>query len=128
MQAAFPNVYAFPTSDTNLLQNIEVVATKGSESYTEADFTRLARSRVDVVGLNLTTEVGNYMNASDIETEDVPTLTDDFAPVDKLLDPQLGRRYVVSQNESEESLGGLPEPVIAGSLTAMVESTRTHPA
>lgn len=122
MQAAFPNVYAFPTSDTELLQNIEVVATKETEPYTAAELSRLARSRVDAVGLNLTTEVSNYMNASDIETDDVPTLTDDFAPVDKLLDPQLGRRYVVSRNGSDERIDQPPAPFMSASVSGIAHS------
>jgi spermidine synthase len=100
MGEVFPQVYAFPTSDTSLLQNIELVATKRDSLLTAAAFQRLARDRRERVGLDLTGEVQNYLNASDIETEDVPTLTDDFAPVDRLLDPQLGRRYVVSRNVS----------------------------
>lgn len=100
MSEVFPRVYAFPTSNTELLQNIELIATKQDRRLSKADFRRLARERREQVGLDLTAEVENYLNASDIETEDVPTLTDDFAPVDRLLDPQLGRRYVVSRNVS----------------------------
>jgi hypothetical protein len=32
-----------------------------------------------------------------VPTEDVPVLRDDRAPVDRLLDPMLGRRYVIEQ-------------------------------
>lgn len=109
MRQAFPHVYAFPTSNTELLQNIELLATKGDTAYTEAAFRRLAREHRERVGLDLTVEVSYYLNASDIPTDDVPVLTDEYAPVDRLLDPQLGRRYVVSRNNTTAVLGPIWE-------------------
>ncbi|MFB6111076.1 MAG: spermidine synthase [Halobacteriaceae archaeon] len=110
LQQAFPHVYAFPTSETPLLQNIELVALKQAEGFTEAEFRQLARDRRAAVGLNLTTEVSNYLNATDVPTGDVPILTDEYAPVDRLLDPQLGRRYVIERNNSSRTLGPLVTP------------------
>jgi hypothetical protein len=34
-----------------------------------------------------------------VPTDDVPVLTDDRAPVDDLLDPMLGRRYVIERTD-----------------------------
>lgn len=115
MSQVFPNVYAFPTSDTPLLQNIEVVASRSETRYTEADLTRRAREREARVGLNLTDEVARYLGPGDVRTDDVPILTDDFAPVDRLLDPQLGRRYVVERNTSNTTALG-PGPSVPGTL------------
>jgi spermidine synthase len=92
MQRAFPHVYAFPTSNTNSLQNIEVVATKG-EPLTQAELERLAKTRD--VGIDLTDAVQGYVPPSAVRTNDVPLLTDDHAPVDALLQGQVGKRYVV---------------------------------
>jgi len=100
MERAFEHVYAFPTSDTPLLQNIEVIATNRDLGYSEADLLARARARQARVGLNLTTEIRQYVPAADVPTDDVPVLTDDYAPVDQLLDPQLGRRYVVERNNT----------------------------
>jgi spermidine synthase len=112
MQQAFAHVYAFPTSDTELLQNIELLAIKSEAGYTEAELRQLARAQEDRVGLDLTVEVSQYLNASDIETDDVPVLTDDYAPVDQLLDPQLGRRYVVSRNNTTAALAPVARPAV----------------
>lgn len=95
MQRAFPHVYAFPTSDTNALQNIEVVATKG-RPWTRAELERLARTRD--VGIDLTDAVTQFTPPSAVKTSDVPVLTDDHAPVDALLQGQVGKRYVVVEN------------------------------
>jgi spermidine synthase len=97
MQRAFPHVYAFPTTDTTALQNIELVATKG-DSRTEAELRALARTRN--IGIDLTDAVTQYTPASDVRTSDVPLLTDSHAPVDALLQGQVGKRYVVVQNNS----------------------------
>ena len=99
MNQAFAHVYSFPTSDTTFLQNIEVVATKRSAPYPKAELHELNRERD--VGLNLSGEIEQYRNADDVPTDDVPVLRDDKAPVDRLLDPQLGRRYVIEKNGTE---------------------------
>ncbi|MFB6218443.1 MAG: spermidine synthase [Halobacteriaceae archaeon] len=96
MRAVFPHVYAFPTSDTPFLQNVELVATKG-EGVSEAELVRRARARAERVGLNLTDEARRYRGPGAVPTDDVPVLRDDRAPVQRLLDPQLGRRYVVER-------------------------------
>ncbi|MFC7046858.1 spermidine synthase [Halobacteriaceae archaeon GCM10025711] len=97
MQAAFPQVYSFPTSDTPFLKNIELVATKQSGVVTRAELRE--RNAERDIGIDLSAEVEQYTAASEVPTDDVPVLTDDRAPVDKLLDPQLGRRYVLERSE-----------------------------
>jgi spermidine synthase len=104
MQRAFPHVYAFPTTDTTALQNIEVVATKG-QPRSEAEIRELARTRD--VGIDLTGAVAQYMPPSEVNTDGVPVLTDSHAPVDALLQGQVGKRYVVVQNNSTGSAGSL---------------------
>lgn len=108
MNAVFPNVYSFPTSRTTLLQNIELVATKQPEGFTKAELHE--RNREREIGINLSDEIDQYRNASDVPTDDVPVLRDEKAPVDRLLDPQLGRRYVIEKNgtETPASLGSPP--------------------
>ncbi|MFB6105113.1 MAG: spermidine synthase [Halobacteriaceae archaeon] len=98
MQRPFEHVYAFPTSETPLLQNIEVVATNRELGYSMADLLARARARREYVGLNLTAEIRQYVPGTAVDTSDVPVLTDEYAPVEQLLDPQLGRRYVIERN------------------------------
>lgn len=107
MQEAFPHVYAFPTSDTDSLQNIEVVATKGPPR-SQAELQRLAAERD--VGIDLTDEVQRYTTASEVETGDVPVLTDEHAPVDALLQGQVGKEYVVVENETTTTDAVAPPP------------------
>lgn len=91
MATVFPQVYTFPTTGGGAIQNVEVVATRNETRLTEAEL--LARERRQDVGLDLEDEVRNYRRPP--ETGDVPVLRDDRAPVDSLLDPMVGQRYVV---------------------------------
>ncbi|WP_336342770.1 spermidine synthase [Halalkalicoccus ordinarius] len=97
MNQVFPQVYSFPTSGTGAIQNIEVVATKDDDRLTRAEL-RERNERRDV-GIDLNEEVGTYRAPP--ETDDVPVLRDDRAPVDSLLDPMVGQRYVIEESERE---------------------------
>ncbi|WP_299268850.1 spermidine synthase [Halorientalis sp.] len=93
LSRVYPQVYSFPTSGGSVVQNIEVVATKSDQRVSQ---TRLeARDERRDIGIGLSRELTNYQ--ADVETGGVPVLTDDRAPVDALLEPMAGRRYVVSQ-------------------------------
>ncbi|UWG48804.1 Spermidine synthase [Halanaeroarchaeum sp. HSR-CO] len=100
MKEAFPYVYAFPTSETVFLQNIEVVASK--QQLTRGQLQTRAEERD--VGVPLETAVSRMMDSDTIRTDDVPVLRDDKAPVDELLDSQLDRRYVVSETNETASV------------------------
>ncbi|USZ68331.1 fused MFS/spermidine synthase [Halorussus salilacus] len=99
MARVFPQVYAFPTSETGAVQNIELVATKNDTRITEAQL-RERNDRRDI-GIDLSAEIESYRH--DESTDDVPVLTDDHAPVDSLMDPMMGQRYVVEESERNES-------------------------
>ncbi|MFB6082366.1 MAG: spermidine synthase [Halanaeroarchaeum sp.] len=94
MSAAFPHVYAFPTAETPFLQNIEVVASK--RELTEAELVA-AVERTDGA-VPTVADVRGMLTGSAVRTADVPVLRDDKAPVDELLDAQLGQRYVITRN------------------------------
>lgn len=93
LRTVYPQVYTFPTSPSNFVQNVEVIATKNASRVSEA--TLQARNERRDVGIDLASEIANYR--TDVPTDDVPVLTDDRAPVDDLLDPMLGRRYVIER-------------------------------
>jgi len=98
MHRVFPQVYTFPTVDANVVQNVEVVATKDRTRLTEEEL--LDRNAARDIGIDLEREIRYYREPP--RTEDVPVLRDDRAPVDSLLDPMVGQRYVVSEaNETE---------------------------
>ncbi|MFB6070237.1 MAG: spermidine synthase [Halanaeroarchaeum sp.] len=94
MGEAFPHVYAFPTSETPFLQNIEVVASKRELSRSLLE----RRAETRDVGVPLETAVADVMAPGSVPTDDVPVLRDEKAPVSELLDAQLGRRYVITHN------------------------------
>ena len=91
MKQVFPQVYSFPTVDSNVIQNIEVVATKNPDVVTESELR--VRNGNREIGIDLESEIDTYRR--DEPTDDVPILRDDRAPVDSLLDPMVGQRYVV---------------------------------
>ena len=90
---AFPKVYTFPTSGGSVVQNVELVATKNDDRVSEATL-RERNERRDV-GLDLEPEVDNYRYEP--PDDDAPVLRDDYAPVDSLLDPMVGQRYVLER-------------------------------
>ena len=92
----FPQVYSFPTVGGGVVQNIEMVATKDGARLTEADL-RARNERRDI-GIDLRTEIRDYAPAP--PTDDVPVLRDDRAPVDSLLDPMVGQRYVIQESNA----------------------------
>jgi spermidine synthase len=118
MAQVFPQVYAFPTSRTGLVQNIELVATKDATRISEAELRRRAATRD--VGADLSRAVGFYR--TDVPTGDVPVLRDGRAPVEQLLDPMAGKAYVLegangtttTTSPSVERRRPVREPVLAG--------------
>ncbi|WP_411965157.1 spermidine synthase [Haloferax sp. YSMS24] len=101
MRQVYPQVYSFPTAGSVVVQNIEVVATKDSTLVTHDELQQ--RNQRRDIGIDLAAEVSSYRD--DEPTDDVPLLRDDRAPVDSLLDPMVGQRYVIQKaNESEENV------------------------
>ncbi|WP_136590403.1 spermidine synthase [Salinigranum halophilum] len=93
MAQVYPQVYSFPTVDGVNVQNIELVATKNATVVTEAQLR--TRNTQRAIGVDLSRELRTYRRTE--ETGDVPVLRDDKAPVDDLLDPMVGQRYVVGE-------------------------------
>ncbi|MFC4439077.1 MULTISPECIES: spermidine synthase [Natrialbaceae] len=98
MEQAFPEVYSFRTSEESSVQNIELVATKDDGELTQADLEQRNENRE--LGIDLSDEIDHRM--ADPETDDVPVLRDDRAPVDSLLDPMMGQRYVIEETGESE--------------------------
>mgnify|MGYP006275039351 FL=1 len=102
MAQVYPQVYGFQTAGPGVVQNIEVVATKNPDQVTRAQLQ--TRNRERDIGIDLESEIDNYRR--DEPTDDVPVLRDDYAPVDSLLDPMVGQRYVIQQAPSENETAG----------------------
>ena len=106
----FPTMYSFPTVGGGAVQNIEVVASK-DERVTEDGLRR--RNDEREIGYDLSNEIDSLAGAP--PTDNVPVLRDDDAPVDSLLNPLVGQRYVIQEtaanttadtaDEAEEGTG-----------------------
>ena len=118
IEQVYPQVYSFPTTGSVVVQNIEVVATKDATLVTHDELQ--ARNQRRDIGIDLAAELSSYRN--DEPTDDVPLLRDDRAPVDSLLDPMVGQRYVIQKaNESEEN-------TTATNDSATMRATVRHPS
>jgi len=102
MSQVYPQVYSFPTVGGSIVQNVELVATKQSDRITQAQLR--ARNRDRDVGIDLSEAIATYRREEDLD--DVPVLRDDRAPVDSLLDPMVGQRYVVQETGSRNATAG----------------------
>lgn len=96
VKQVFPNIYAFPTYDSSLIQNMEIIATKQG-NYSEEEL--LKRNERREIGIELEDEIRGYM--TDIKTSDVPILKDDKAPVHSLLEPSAKNYVMGPQNKSD---------------------------
>jgi len=110
MQQVFPQVYTFPTARGSVVQNVEVVATKRTERFTTEALHR--RNDRRSIGIDLEDEIDAYRSPP--PTDDVPVLRDDRAPVDALLDPMVGQRYVVQR--SDENATTTPARIVRSRL------------
>lgn len=83
----FNSMYFFPTRDSSSVQNIEIVGSKNPQISKKELITRAENFEMR----NLSKEVRNL---EEVDAEDAQILTDDYAPVEKLLSPLIGRVYV----------------------------------
>jgi len=94
----FPNVYVFPTRKyipSIYTDNVILIGTKSKNKLSEEKLLEIAATN-ERVKINLQDFIKNYLD-EDVRTGDVPVLTDDYAPVNKLLNPIKGRPYVTEE-------------------------------
>jgi len=86
MKEVFGRTYAFTVPEAGPIMNIEIFALKsGQQVSIETVRTRAEQMQGKVIkDPDLLKRVGNYLSAP-VDTNGVPTLTDDYAPVDALL-------------------------------------------
>lgn len=89
MDREFESTYYFPTRDTDYAQNIEIVASK-NPALSEQELYEQNKYYEDK---NLSGQISRLQK---VETDDVPVLKDDYAPVERLLNPLVGQKYVVN--------------------------------
>jgi spermidine synthase len=118
MSEVYPQVYTFPTVGGSIVQNIQLVATRNGTRVSEA--TLRAREVRRDIGIDLSFEV-RKLREEPPPTDDVPVLRDDRAPVDSLLDPMVGQRYVVQETTRNRTSTGAPaiEPPVRAPRAAV---------
>jgi predicted membrane-bound spermidine synthase len=114
MRGMFQSAYVFPVrgSDYREPQNTIIVATLDSTFLSEADFEGLASATSIVRVPAMKDYVANYLT---LGPSDAPVLTDNFAPVENLLNPITGQPLTPDQALSIDwrELGNLAAIVIA---------------
>ncbi|KDE58354.1 spermine synthase [Halostagnicola sp. A56] len=114
-EQVFPDVYSFRTSNSSNIQNIELVATNEETDFTQAELQR--RNDERDLPVDLEPAIDNYMDEP--ETGDAPVLTDDHAPVDRLLDPMVGQRYIIEESDGSTSATQTETPASIGARPAV---------
>jgi len=106
MKSSFPTVYVFTTAGNNigLGQNLIFVATQDSEQLDREDLENLSYQNKTNNLLNNTSYLENY-HISGMRTDNIPILTDEFSPVEIMINPVTSQPYfnedsVFSQEES----------------------------
>ncbi|MFQ6010590.1 MAG: spermidine synthase [Nitrososphaerales archaeon] len=129
ISTTMPNVYVFPTvGSTGTVQNVMVLATKSTERHDPLEI-RDGDSPSEVRVPEFLSKVNLY--EGEIPVGDVPILSDDYAPVEKLLNPVTGQPL---DREGNLALTNAIFPaaqviswlVVGGGLMAILLTRRHH--
>lgn len=117
MHVAFPNVYTFAVRGTENtdLQNIIILATLLPRPLNETEFEELATTANVGRIPALRDYVANYFT---VEPGNAPLLTDDFAPVETLLNPLTGQPLI-----SQEEPARIPQEALRLAAIALIALT-----
>ncbi len=109
MLDVFPIVYVFPTDYSKSIQNIILATIKSENSGQDSNSpNRLEKEELVQLQENssLTIDV-NYadylLESSKVKTDDVPLLTDQYAPVESLLNPLSSKPYSIEEQDNSNT-------------------------
>ena len=98
MKQVFPNILIFPvltTTKPDVVQNVILVATKKSDAAAVSTNIDVYDDKFEV----LTPEYRqNLYNSTEVISNDVPILGDQYSPVERLVNPITGRPYLTEQD------------------------------
>jgi spermidine synthase len=106
----FPSVYVFPTEhNSRNLQNIMLAAMKTQTEYSKDELRQLG-SNNDNNNRNFSTALADvdylgHLYEAELKTSDVPLLTDQFAPVEILINPVTTEPYNLENVPTKGSTG-----------------------
>jgi spermidine synthase len=107
----FPSVYVFPTEhNSGNLQNIMLAAMKTPAVEYSKDELRQLASNNDINNHNSSTALADldylkHLYEAELKTDDVPLLTDQFAPVEILINPVTNEPYNLENVPTKGSTG-----------------------
>lgn len=103
----FPHLYVFPTSSLGpgLVQNIVVVITKNREVFSQGQLSRVLEGIGDRIKQPDLSSFLSLFHSEPLITDETVVLTDNFAPVESLINPVTGKPYSL---ELETGLSRLP--------------------
>jgi hypothetical protein len=110
MSQVFPTLYVFTTRDfdSGQVQNIMVVASKMYVQYSKPQLAAMLDDNKDPVNTSDNNDRNidfvKHLYGEEIRTADVPILTDQYAPVEQLLNPLTGRPYTVDEQIGTENI------------------------
>ena len=81
----YERTYFFPTRNTSLAQNIEIIGSKNNQTIKD-----LRQKALNYEDKNLRDELETYRG---LNPRDAQILRDDYAPVEELLNPLIGEKY-----------------------------------
>jgi len=112
----FPNLYLFPVmgASSSNTQNVIIMATLQPDPLTQSDFQHLAATTTSPDSSSLKEDVKNFMTTP--TKTDLPVLTDNYAPVETLLNPITGQPLT----KSDQTQGFTQETERAVAVVAIV--------
>lgn len=98
MKQVFPTLYIFTTEhNKGSVQNLMVLTTNTDKQYSKYELRKLS-SDVDINANLDGVDYLDHLYDLEIKTDDVPLLTDQFAPVENLINPITSKPYVFEEN------------------------------
>jgi len=94
MAEVYPTIYVYPTINMPSIRNTIIVAVNENLLYNQPQFSNLLEEN----------DVNGYLkglflqeNKLEIKTDDVPILTDQFSPVERLLNPVTSKPLIIEE-------------------------------
>ena len=109
MLDVFPLVYVFPTDSSKSLQNIILATIKGEDHKQDGNSpNRLEKEELVQMQENGTLikdiiYADYLLDSSKVKTDDVPLLTDQYAPVESLLNPLSSKPYSIEEQDNSNT-------------------------
>ncbi len=120
LSRVFPKVYVFPVSDagSGFVQNIITVATKSDIFYSKANLLDTAGNASYLKISQISDYIEHYWETK-IETSEVRILTDDYAPVENLINPLTGQSFVREEDQGSVIVEATEIPNLWGGIATI---------